>query len=93
MSTTTTDAGASNETHPRALSRPVDDRILAGVAAGIGHYLDIDVTVVRMALAVLTFVGGAGVAIYIAGWLLMPEEGSEDSIASEFIRSHPFPWH
>jgi phage shock protein PspC (stress-responsive transcriptional regulator) len=88
MNTTTTDPEADNETRPRALCRPIHDRILAGVAAGIANYLDIDVTVVRMALAVLTFVGGAGVAIYLAGWLLMPEEGSEESIASAFIRSH-----
>jgi phage shock protein C len=36
---------------------------------------------------VLTFFGGAGVAAYLAGWLLIPEEGSEQSIASEFIQS------
>jgi len=61
--------------------------MLAGVAAGIANYLDLDVTVVRMALAVLAFIGGTGVAIYFAGWLLMPEEGSEESIVLEFIRS------
>ena len=31
--------------------------------------------------------GGAGVPIYLAGWLLIPEEGAEQSIASGFIQS------
>jgi len=42
---------------------------------------------VRIVLAVLTVLGGAGVPIYLAGWLLIPEEGTEQSIATEFIQS------
>ncbi len=61
--------------------------MLAGVAAGIARYLGVDVTVVRIVLAVLAFVGGAGVPIYLAGWLLIPEEGAEQSIASGFVQS------
>jgi phage shock protein PspC (stress-responsive transcriptional regulator) len=69
------------------LVRPFQDRMLAGVAAGAARYLGVDVTLVRIAFVVLTFFGGAGVAVYLAGWLLIPEEGSEQSIASEFIQS------
>jgi phage shock protein PspC (stress-responsive transcriptional regulator) len=72
---------------PQALCRPFQDRMLAGVAIGIARYLGVDVTVVRIVLAVLTVVGGVGIPIYLAGWLLIPEEGSELSIASEFIQS------
>jgi hypothetical protein len=36
---------------------------------------------------VLVFVGGAGIPIYLAGWLLIPEEGSDQSLASELIQS------
>ena len=61
--------------------------MLAGVAAGVARYLGVDVTVVRIVLAVLAVVGGAGVPVYIAGWLLIPEEGAEQSLASEFIQS------
>jgi phage shock protein PspC (stress-responsive transcriptional regulator) len=61
--------------------------MLAGVAAGIARYLDVDVTIVRIVLAVLTVLGGAGVPIYLAGWLLMPEEGAEQSVATEFVQS------
>ncbi len=61
--------------------------MLAGVAVGIARYLDVDVTIVRIVLAVLTVLGGAGVPIYLAGWLLMPEEGAEQSVATEFVQS------
>jgi phage shock protein PspC (stress-responsive transcriptional regulator) len=69
----------------RELRRPIHDRMLAGVAAGIADYLGIDATIVRIVLAVLVFAGGAGVPIYLAGWLLIPEEGADASIASELV--------
>ena len=70
----------------RQLSRPVDDRMLAGVASGLARYLGVDVTIVRIVLAVLVFTG-PGVPIYLAGWLLIPEEGAEASIASDLVAS------
>jgi len=73
-------------TQPNPLTRPVEDRMIAGVCAGFARYLNVDVTVLRIVLAVLTAVGGAGVPLYIAGWLLIPEEGREQSIAAEFIQ-------
>lgn len=69
------------------LYRPVHGRMLAGVAAGIAQYLGVDVNVVRIVLAVLTFAGGAGVPIYVAGWLLIPDEGASQSVASQLIGS------
>jgi phage shock protein PspC (stress-responsive transcriptional regulator) len=71
----------------RELRRPINDRMLAGVAAGIADYLGVDATIVRIVLAVLVFAGGAGVPIYLAGWLLIPEEGADASIASELVSS------
>jgi phage shock protein PspC (stress-responsive transcriptional regulator) len=89
MDTTTVDANpqAADPSRPQPLSRPVDDRMVAGVAAGIARYLGADVTIIRILLVVLAFVGGAGVPIYLAGWLLIPEEGSDQSIASGFFQS------
>jgi phage shock protein C len=70
------------------LCRPIHGRMLAGVAVGIADYLGIDVAIVRIVLAVLTVVsGGAGVLLYLAGWLLIPEEGASQSIASDLIQS------
>ena len=84
---TETDPEASTHREPQPLSRPLQDRMLAGVAAGIARYLGVDATIVRIAFAVLVVTGGIGLPIYLAGWLLIPEEGSEQSIASELIQS------
>jgi phage shock protein PspC (stress-responsive transcriptional regulator) len=91
---TTTSSAPSDQTSqaphdPRpaqALSRPTHDRMLAGVAAGIARYLNVDVTVVRVVFAVLTVVGGAALPIYLAGWLLIPEDGADQSIAAGWFQ-------
>jgi phage shock protein C len=83
---TTTASPATDQT-TQQLRRPADDRMIAGVAAGIARYLGADVTAVRIILAVLVFVGGAGIPIYLAGWLLIPEEGSDQSIAGGLLQS------
>jgi phage shock protein PspC (stress-responsive transcriptional regulator) len=82
---TSYEAPASRGSLP--LRRPIHDRMLAGVASGIADYLGVDETLVRIALVVATFFGGAGIAIYLAGWLLIPEEGCDQSIASELVQS------
>lgn len=78
-----------DQTAPRSLYRPMKNRMIAGVAAELAEYLGIDVTVVRIGIAVLAVFGGAGIALYIAGWLLMPNEGEERSIAQRITRSKP----
>jgi phage shock protein C len=88
MNTPTPTPTGSNQTARRSLHRPSSDRMIAGVAAGFAEYLDVDVTVVRIVIAALVVVGGVGIALYIAGWLLMPNEGSERSIAHKLTRSH-----
>jgi phage shock protein PspC (stress-responsive transcriptional regulator) len=57
------------------------------VAGGLARYLDVDATLVRIAFVVLTVVGGAGVPLYLASWLLIPEDGAEQSIAASFLDS------
>jgi phage shock protein PspC (stress-responsive transcriptional regulator) len=85
MNTTTVEP--QDQTKQQPLTRPVEDRMLGGVAAGIARYLRVDVTVVRIVFAVLAIMGGAGIPLYLAGWLLIPEEGAKQSIASELIDS------
>jgi phage shock protein PspC (stress-responsive transcriptional regulator) len=86
-SSATTDHEAGVNSRPQPLYRPFHDRMLAGVAAGVARYFDIDVTIVRIVFAVLAVVGGVGVPLYLAGWLLIPDEDAEQSIASSFIQS------
>jgi phage shock protein PspC (stress-responsive transcriptional regulator) len=59
--------------------------MLGGVAAGLADYFDVDPTLVRMAFVVLTLMGGVAVLFYLAGWLLIPDEGSEVSIAEDMV--------
>jgi phage shock protein PspC (stress-responsive transcriptional regulator) len=59
------------------IRRTTSDRRVAGVAGGLARHLDIDPLIVRVAFVVLTFFGGAGLLLYIACWLLVPEEGSD----------------
>jgi phage shock protein PspC (stress-responsive transcriptional regulator) len=69
------------------LRRAYNGRMLAGVAAGIGDYLNVDVTLIRIAFVVFTFLGGAGIPAYLACLLLIPEEGTDESIASSLLDS------
>ena len=77
-----------NETNQaKRLVRARKGRLLAGVCSGIAEYLGIDVTVVRLlfvVLGVVTF--GVGVLIYLAAWIVIPEEGEDQSIAESMIK-------
>lgn len=50
--------------------RRSDDRILTGLAAGIGRVLEIDPVFVRAAFVTLSLAGGVGILAYLAGWVL-----------------------
>lgn len=62
------------------LERPRDGRIIAGVAAGLAERYGIEVIWTRLAFVILAMFGGAGVLIYLAGWMLIPEQGESESI-------------
>ena len=81
-----TDPQAPSYTHTPALVRPVRGRMLTGVAAGVADYFGVDPTIIRIALAVLA-VAGPGVPLYLAGWLLIPDEGARQSVAADVIDS------
>jgi len=59
----------------RKLYRSRSDRMMGGVCAGVGQYLKVDPTVVRLlaVLALFLTVATAGF-VYLALWLLIPEE-------------------
>ena len=58
---------------PRRLYRSREDRVLAGVCGGLGEYLGVDAVLIRIAALVLVFAGGAGILLYVIGWIAMPE--------------------
>lgn len=59
------------------LRRSRTDRRVAGVAGGLARHLDVDPLILRVAFVVLVFFGGAGLILYGACWLLVPEDGAE----------------
>lgn len=58
------------------LMRSRTDKVIAGVAGGIGQYLAIDPVIVRLAFVALVFTG-VGVLLYPVLWLIMPVEGGQ----------------
>lgn len=60
------------------LRRSLPDRRIGGVAGGLGRHLDIDPTILRVLFVVLCFFGGAGLLLYAALWVLVPEDGREN---------------
>jgi phage shock protein PspC (stress-responsive transcriptional regulator) len=59
------------------LRRSTTDRYIAGVAGGLGRHFNVDPTVLRVLLVVLTFFGGAGLVLYVVCWLFVPEDTAE----------------
>ena len=64
-------------TETKKLTRSSSDRVIAGVAGGLGRYFNVDPVVARLVFIVLVFLGGAGFLVYGAAWLLVPAEGAE----------------
>ena len=69
----------------RSLRRSMDDRVLAGVAGGLGRYFSTDPVLFRVLFAVGAFFGGAGVLAYVLCWALLPEEGAVDPPVDRFV--------
>jgi phage shock protein PspC (stress-responsive transcriptional regulator) len=83
-----TESSAPSDNGPRSeerLHRRRDGRMVAGVAAGLADYFGIDPTLVRIGFLVLAVMGGLALPLYVAGWLLIPEEGAEFSLAEDLL--------
>jgi phage shock protein PspC (stress-responsive transcriptional regulator) len=65
---------------PRRLARSSSDRVLGGVAGGLGRYFGLDPLIFRLAFVLLVFAGGAGVAVYALGWLFIPDEDGRAAV-------------
>ena len=59
------------------------------MAAGLADYLDIDAVVVRIAFVALTVLGGSGILLYLAGWLLIPAEDTDRAVMHDFMERRP----
>jgi len=66
---------------PDRLYRSRNDRMVGGVCGGLGIYLGIDPTLVRLAFVILLFGNGIGSWLYVLLWILIPEEGDERTLS------------
>ncbi|MBT2445798.1 PspC domain-containing protein [Streptomyces sp. ISL-43] len=75
----------SAERPPPRLRRSKRDKVLAGVCGGLGRYFCLDPVIFRIVLGVLAVTGGVGLIFYGFAWLLLPQEGEEDSEAKKLL--------
>ncbi len=81
----------SNINGRKVLVRKIDNRIIAGVCAGVADYLDVDVNMVRLVVALITVITvGVGIVGYLVAWAVIPEEGQKTSIAEDLINKNKF---
>ncbi|WP_327289158.1 PspC domain-containing protein [Streptomyces sp. NBC_01198] len=78
------ESGPHGEGRPR-ITRGRDHKVLAGVCDGAGRYFGIDPVIFRIVLAVLSLTGGIGLIVYGMGWLVIPQEGEEQSEAHRLM--------
>lgn len=64
------------EFESKKLFRSANDRLIAGIAGGLGNYFDIDSNVIRLIFIFLTFFGGSGIILYLILWLIIPAENT-----------------
>jgi len=70
----------------KVLVRPRDNRIIAGVCAGLAEYTGMDVNLLRVIAGLLTlFTVGTGVLAYVVAWIVIPEEGQKTSIVEDLF--------
>ncbi len=62
---------------PRKLRRSYKDKIIGGVAGGLGEYFTTDPLIFRILFVVLLFTGGGGFLIYLLMWIFIPQEESK----------------
>jgi phage shock protein C len=58
----------------RKLYRSRTNRQVAGVCGGLAEYFSIDATLIRVLFVVLAVLGGSGIVLYLALWIIVPRE-------------------
>jgi phage shock protein C len=65
----------------KKLYRSRTDQMIAGVCGGLGKYLGVDPTLIRLAFVLLLLFGvGSGLLVYLAVMLLVPLEPADAAI-------------
>lgn len=67
----------------KRLYRSRSNRMLGGVCAGLGEFFDIDPTLVRLFFVFAFLLGGHGFLVYLALWLVVPEEPASQAVVTQ----------
>jgi phage shock protein PspC (stress-responsive transcriptional regulator) len=67
------------------IRRSATDVKLTGLCGGVAQHWGIDPLLVRVGWALLALSSGIGLVLYLAGWLLIPVEGSNKSVADDLF--------
>ncbi|MQA93537.1 MAG: PspC domain-containing protein [Streptosporangiales bacterium] len=67
------------------LRRDRERKMLLGVCAGLGRYTGIDPVVFRLVFVILLITGGSGALLYLAAWLMIPDEAGGPSAAEQAL--------
>lgn len=69
------------------LRRDTAEAVWAGVGAGIARRLDLAPWLVRVGFVFASLFGGLGLVLYVAGWVLIPADGDDESLLERWIQS------
>jgi phage shock protein C len=58
----------------RKLYRSRSNRMLAGVCGGVAQYFNVDATLIRVLFVLLAVLGGSGLLLYLAMWIIVPNQ-------------------
>jgi phage shock protein C len=72
----------------KQLYRSKNDRVLGGVAGGLGEYFDVDSTLIRIIFLILFFSGGSGVILYLVLWLIIPSKPGRKIAGDQTIKEN-----
>jgi len=76
------------QTTPNRLYRSEDDKMIAGVAGGLGEYLNIDSSIIRILFVIITLLGGSGILLYLILWVIIPTKSKQEIGANENIKNN-----
>ena len=73
----------------RKLYRSRTNRVIAGVAEGLGEFFEIDPVIIRILFVVLTLGAGGGILLYVLLWIFVPAKDSQTFTTSKPVDVQP----
>jgi len=58
----------------KKLYRSAKDKMIGGVAGGLGEYFNVDPTLIRLLFVLVCLLGGSGIIAYLILWIIVPEK-------------------